>query len=307
MKEANIIKDINRHTIRAMQVSNSLHKWKPLSMEKLFEVEYWELEQAKLKKGNNSLSFQGKIAIVTGAASGIGKSCVQILLEKGCVVIGLDKNHNVIDLFHNNSNYKGLTCDLTKPKQIKKSIENIVVNFGGLDILVSNAGIFPDSAPLEAISEKKWKNDIDINLTSHHYVLRECIPFLKNGIESSVIFIGTRNVGAPGLGAGTYTIAKSGLTQMARLAALELAPYQIRVNIVHPDCVYETAVWTEKILKNRAKEYGISVKKYKSRNLLKKPVHSRDVAEIVSFLASNHSKKITGAQIPVDGGNDRII
>ena len=122
-----------------------------------------------------------------------------------------------------------------------------------------------------------------------------------------MVFIGTRNVGAPGLGAGTYSIAKSGLTQMARLAALELAPYQIRVNIVHPDCVYDTAIWTEKIIKNRAEKYGISVENYKSRSLLKKPVHSRDVAEIVSFLVGNRSKKITGAQIPVDGGNERII
>ena len=161
--------------------------------------------------------------------------------------------------------------------------------------------------PLEAISDKKWKQDIDINLTAHHNVLRACIPFLKNSIESSVIFIGTRNVGAPGPGAGTYTIAKSGLTQMTRLAALELAPHKIRVNIVHPDCVYDTAVWTKKILQDRAKQYGISVKDYKSRNLLNKPVYSRDVAEIVSFLASKMSAKTTGAQIPVDGGNDRII
>ena len=305
--EANIIKDINNHTFRVMQVSETLHKWKPLPLNKLFEVEYWELEQAKLKKGNNSLPFQGQIALITGAASGIGKSCVEIMLEKGCVVVGLDKNHNVVDLFQNNSNYKGYTCDVTKPKQVEKSIENVICNFGGLDILVSNAGIFPNSVPLEAISDKKWKQDIDINLTAHHNVLRACIPFLKNSIESSVIFIGTRNVGAPGPGAGTYTIAKSGLTQMTRLAALELAPHKIRVNIVHPDCVYDTAVWTKKILQDRAKQYGISVKDYKSRNLLNKPVYSRDVAEIVSFLASKMSAKTTGAQIPVDGGNDRII
>jgi len=306
-KEANIIKDINNHTFRAMQVSDALHKWKPLPFNKLFEVEYWELEQAKLKKENYSLPFQGQIALITGAASGIGKSCAKIMLEKGSVVVGLDKNHNVVNLFHNNSNYIGYTCDVTKPKQVEQSIKSIISNFGGLDILVSNAGIFPNSVPLESISDKKWHHDIDINLTAHHNVLRACIPFIKNGIESSVVFIGTRNVGAPGPGAGTYTIAKSGLTQMARLAALELAPYQIRVNIVHPDCVYDTAVWTKRILQDRAKQYGISMKKYKSRNLLKKPVHSRDVAEIVSFLASKQSAKTTGAQIPVDGGNDRII
>ena len=88
---------------------------------------------------------------------------------------------------------------------------------------------------------------------------------------------------------------------------VELAPYQIRVNIIHPDCVYDTSVWTKKILRDRAKQYGISVENYKSRNLLKKSVHSMDVAEVVSFLASKEAAKTTGAQVPVDGGNDRII
>ena len=305
--ETNIIRDINNHTFRAMQISEALHKWKPLPISKLFEVEYWELEQAKLKKGNSSLPFQGQIAIVTGAASGIGKACTEIMLKRGCLVIGLDKNQNIVRLFHKNNNYQGYKCDLTKSRQVKKIIEEVILNFGGIDILVSNAGIFPNSTPLESISDKKWRKEIDINLTTHHYLLRECIPYLKNGIESSIVFIGTRNVGAPGPGAGTYTIAKSGLTQLARLAAIELAPYQIRVNIIHPDCVYDTSVWTKKILRDRAKQYGISVENYKSRNLLKKSVHSMDVAEVVSFLASKEAAKTTGAQVPVDGGNDRII
>ena len=306
-KEANIINDINKHTFRAMQVSESLHKWKPLPLNKLFEVEYWELEQSKLKKENSSLPFQGQISLITGVASGIGKACAGLLLEKGCVVVGIDKSHEVIDLFQNNSNYKGYICDVTNPKKVQKLIENVICSFGGLDILISNAGIFPDSELLENISENKWKKDIDINLTSHYHVLRKSIPFLKNGVNSSVVFIGTRNVGAPGLGAGTYTIAKSGLTQMCRLAAIELAPYNVRVNIVHPDCVYDTALWTEKTLNARAEKYGISVDQYKTRNLMKKPVHSIDVAEVVCFLSGRKSSKTTGAQLPVDGGNDRII
>ena len=307
VKQAQIIYDINKHTFRAIQVSESLHKWKPLPLNKLFEVEYWELEQSKLKKDNNSLPFQGQICLITGAASGIGKACAELLLEKGCVVVGTDKNHEVIELFNNNSNYKGFICDVTKPTQIQKVIENIIYNFGGLDILISNAGIFPDSELIENISENKWKKDMEINLSSHHHVLRKCIPFLKNGVHSSVVFIGSRNVGAPGPGAGTYTIAKSGLTQMCRLAAIELAQYNVRVNIIHPDCVYDTALWTENTLKARAEKYGISVKEYKTRNLMKKHVHSMDVAEVVCFLSGKQSLKTTGAQLPVDGGNDRII
>ena len=176
-----------------------------------------------------------------------------------------------------------------------------------MDILVSNAGTFPESMALEKITDKKWALDMEINLGSHHKVLRECIPYLKYGINPSVIFIGSRNVGAPGPGAGTYTIAKSGLNQMARLAAIELATYNIRVNIVHPDCVYDTKVWTNRILKTRAKQYGISIEDYKRRNLLKTDVSSEDVANIVCFLAGSDSSKTTGTQIPIDGGNDRII
>ena len=149
--------------------------------------------------------------------------------------------------------------------------------------------------------------DLDINLASHHRILRECVPYLKVGIAPAIIFLGSRNVGAPGIGAGTDTIAKSGLTQMSRLAAIELAKFNIRVNTIHPDCVYDTNVWNKEIIKERAKQYNLSIKDYKERNLLKTEVSSLDVAELVVFFASTKSNKTTGAQIPIDGGNDRII
>jgi rhamnose utilization protein RhaD (predicted bifunctional aldolase and dehydrogenase)/NAD(P)-dependent dehydrogenase (short-subunit alcohol dehydrogenase family) len=305
--QAQIISDINRHTLRAMQTSFNLDNWKPISFRDLFDVEYWELEQAKLKKDNQPPEFQGKIALITGAASGIGYACAKKLLENGCAVVGLDKNRKVTELFDEFNDYKGFYCDLTKTADIKKAVSSTVKEFGGIDILVSNAGIFSSSANLESIDDKKWKLDLDINLATHHRILRECIPYLKLGIDPAIIFMGSRNVGAPGPGAGTYTIAKSGLTQMSRLAAIELSKYNIRVNTVHPDCVYDTDVWSDKILKVRAKQYGLSVSEYKRRNLLKTDVSSADVAELVAFLASTKSSKTTGAQIPIDGGNDRII
>ena len=306
-KQAQIVSDINRHTLRAMQTSFNLDNWKPISFRDLFDVEYWELEQAKLKKDNQPPEFQGKIALITGVASGIGYACARKLLENGCAVVGLDKNRKVTELFHEFNDYLGLYCDLTKTANIKKAVSSCVKEFGGIDILVSNAGIFSSSANLESIDDKKWKQDLDINLATHHRILRECIPYLKLGIDPAIIFMGSRNVGAPGPGAGTYTIAKSGLTQMSRLAAIELSKYNIRVNTVHPDCVYDTDVWSHKILKARAKQYGLSVSEYKRRNLLKTDVSSADVAELVAFLASTKSSKTTGAQIPIDGGNDRII
>jgi len=306
-KEAKIVYDINAHTIRALQTSFNLDNWKPISFKKLFEIEYWELEQAKLNKSSKILDFQGKIAIVTGSASGIGYSIAEKLLNEGCAVLGIDKDKKVSELFSEFSSYKGCIADLKNSSDIKKAVSFAVKEFGGLDILISNAGIFSSSACIDKIDDKKWEYDMDINLNSHHRILRECIPFLKHGIDPAVIFMGSRNVGAPGPGAGTYTIAKSGLTQMSRLSAIELAKYNIRVNIIHPDCVYDTGVWSKKILRTRAQEYGLSVEEYKSRNLLKVDVSSQDVAEMAVFFVSTKSNKTTGAQIPIDGGNERII
>ena len=246
IKSVNIIKDINNHTIRAMQTSDSLSSWKPISMKNLFDVEYWDLEQAKLKNAKKSGEFEGKIALVTGAANGIGLACVEHLLSLGCAVFGLDKDKKVNDLFSENQNYEGMTCDLINSNDVKKGVESCILKFGGLDHLISNAGVFSPSSFLENIDDNKWDEDIKINLISHNKVLRESIPYLKLGINPTIVFVGSRNVGAPGPGAGTYTVSKAGLSQIARLAAIELSKHKIRVNIVHPDSVYDTNIWTKK-------------------------------------------------------------
>ena len=307
VKSAGIVRDINNHTIKAIQTSHNLDTWKPISLKNLFEVEYWDLEQAKLKNVKSSGEFEGRIALVTGAANGIGYACVEKLLDSGCAVVGLDHDRKVLDIFKQNMNFRGKVCDLTKSNDVVNGVKFCVSEFGGLDHLISNAGTFSSSANLEMIDDVKWEKDIKINLTSHQKVLRESIAYLKYGINPTIVFIGSRNVGAPGPGAGTYTIAKSGLTQMARLAAIELASFGIRVNIIHPDSVYDTNVWSKKVLKQRAANYGISVESYKTRNLLKTSVSSQDVADLVEFLSSSKSKKTTGSQIPIDGGSERII
>ena len=227
--------------------------------------------------------------------------------QQAIIPNGKLSNENIVNYSAESTRRENITAGISYDSDIKKAVSSCVKEFGGIDILVSNAGIFSSSANLESIDDKKWKQDLDINLATHHRILRECIPYLKLGIDPAIIFMGSRNVGAPGPGAGTYTIAKSGLTQMSRLAAIELSKYNIRVNTVHPDCVYDTDVWSHKILKARAKQYGLSVSEYKRRNLLKTDVSSADVAELVAFLVSTKSSKTTGAQIPIDGGNDRII
>jgi NAD(P)-dependent dehydrogenase (short-subunit alcohol dehydrogenase family) len=182
-----------------------------------------------------------------------------------------------------------------------------VLRFGGIDLLVSNAGSFPASATLDLIQDAQWDSSIAVNLTSHMRVLRSALPYLKNGFDPSVVIIGSKNVPAPGPGAGAYSAAKAGLTQLARVAALELGGFGIRVNTLHPNGVYDTAIWSDEVLANRAQHYGVSVEDYKTSNVLGVELCSMDVALAVGQLLGSCFAKTTGAQIPVDGGNDRVI
>jgi NAD(P)-dependent dehydrogenase (short-subunit alcohol dehydrogenase family) len=121
------------------------------------------------------------------------------------------------------------------------------------------------------------------------------------------VVIGSKNVPAPGPGAAAYSASKAGLTQLARVAALEWGTDRIRVNIVHPNAVFDTGVWTEEVLRNRAEAYGLTVEQYKTNNILRVEVTSRDVAEMVAEMCGPLFAKTTGAQVPIDGGNDRVI
>jgi rhamnose utilization protein RhaD (predicted bifunctional aldolase and dehydrogenase)/NAD(P)-dependent dehydrogenase (short-subunit alcohol dehydrogenase family) len=304
--EAQIISDIVRHTIEAIQYGEALGGWRPLSEKHIFEMEYWELQQAKLKQREDRPEFEGKIALVTGAASGIGLACTEALKERGAVVVGLDVNPECT-LILDDQDAIGITCDVTDIKQVKETVETTVRQFGGLDILISNAGIFSANQKIEDLDEEAWYRSMELNLSSHQRLLKTCIPYLKHGIDPAVVYVASKNVPAPGPGAAAYSVAKAGLTQMARIAAMELGPYGIRVNTIHPDAVYDTALWTPEVLEQRAKHYGLSVEEYKTKNILKTEVSAKDVASLVCALVGPAFAKITGAQIPIDGGNERVI
>ena len=306
VKEAEIVTDIADHTIRAIQLGEALGGWKPLPEKDIFHMEYWTLQQAKLKKKESSLELQGKVALITGAAGGIGRACAEALYEQGAVVVGLDINPEITGIF-NQQDRAGLTCDVTDDKAVQEAVEFIVRSFGGLDILVTNAGIFPVSRSIEEMDVETWNRSMEINLTSHQRLLKTCIPYLKQGIDPAVVFIASKNVPAPGPGASAYSVAKAGLTQLARIAAMELAVFGIRVNIVHPDAVFDTGIWTQEVLEGRAKHYGLTVAEYKTKNLLKTEVTSKDVAAMVCAMAGRAFAKTTGAQVPIDGGNERVI
>ena len=305
-KEANIIKDINNHTFEAILKAEKLGGYKALDASKIFEVEYWELEQAKLKKSSSSPEFSGKVALVTGGASGIGKAIAQMLNAKGAAVVVLDINPEVENIF-NSQSAKGLTCNLTSSEDIQKAVAFSVKNFGGIDIVVSNAGIFTPSETLDNLSDENWEKSMNINLTAHQKLLKHTAPFLKLGIQSAIVMVASKNFPAPGKGAAAYSVAKAGQTQLARIAALELGEYGVRVNTLHPHAVFDTALWSDEVLEKRAKAYNISVEEYKTNNVLKTEIKSNDVAELVCAMAGKPFSKTTGSQVAIDGGSDRII
>ena len=161
---------------------------------------------------------------------------------------------------------------------------------------------------IEDLDDGVWDKTLAINLTAHQRLLKFTIPYLKKGIDPSVIFIGSRNVNAPGAGASAYSVSKAAITQLTRVAALEVAKFGVRVNVIHPDAVFDTELWTEALLQRSAERYGMTVQEYKTKNLLKTEIKSIDVASMVSAVATDSIfGKTTGAEIPVDGGNDRVI
>ena len=253
-----------------------------------------------------ALPFSGKVALITGAASGIGRACAEAFSEAGAAVVALDIRSDVEALFDEEMQ-KGLVCDVTDEDALRKAVDEAVRLFGRLDIVVSNAGIFPASRRLEEMQNETWSQSLEVNLTSHQRLIKASIPHLRQGADATIIIVGSKNVAAPGPGAGAYSVAKAGLTQLARVAALELAEQGIRVNVVHPDAVFDTGIWTEEVLQKRAQHYGLTVEQYRTKNLLRTEITSQSVAEVVLALAGPAFSKTTGAQIPVDGGNDRVI
>ena len=247
-----------------------------------------------------------KVAIVTGAAGGIGRATVERLRNDGATVVGLDINPAVVENL-TGERLTGIVCDITDDAAMKKIIDDTAAKHGSLDLIVANAGIFKSGEYIEAL-EDSWDLHLKINLTATQRFLKFSIPHLKKStLAPSIIIIGSRNYAAPGPGASAYSVTKAGVTQLARVAALELASFGVRVNIIHPDAVFDTEIWSQEALEKSAKRYGMTVEEYKTKNLLSTEITSPGVAAMVSTVAGPVFSATTGAQIPIDGGNDRVI
>jgi len=307
-QEAAIAFDVYNHTIDIVLLATALGGYKALSPAEIFAVEYWDLEQAKLRRGGAPPDFAGEITLITGAASGIGKATADALLRRGAAVVGFDINPRVHEVFGNRADFLGLEVDLRSADAVEAGLDACVKQFGGLDMLVLNAGIFPASRRVEALQLDEWRRVMDINLDANLVLMSAAYPLLKCAPRyGRVVVIGSKNVPAPGPGAAAYSAAKAALNQLARVAALEWGADGIRVNVVHPNAVFDTGIWTDEVLSSRAASYGLSVEEYRKNNVLKVEVTSRDVAEMVAEMCGPTFSRTTAAQVPVDGGNERVI
>ena len=306
-KDASIARDIYRHTMDIIARATALGGWVALPAPDLYDVEYWDLEQAKLRQGGEPPPFTGEVALVTGAASGIGKACVDSLLKRGAAVVGLDINPAVADL-HRRPDFLGIGCDLCSEASISAALQGAVRAFGGIDMLVLNAGIFPKGCDIAGMDSDLWRKVMSVNLDANFFLMRACHPFLRLASKGGrVVVIGSKNVPAPGPGAAAYSASKAAVNQLARVAALEWGKDGIRINSLHPNMVFDTALWTTEILEARARHYNLTVEQYKTNNVLRVEVTSRDVAELAAAMCGPLFAKTTASQVPVDGGNDRVI
>ena len=306
-KDVGIVEDLYEHTIEVILRAEALGGWKALDDRHTFDIEYWDLEQAKLRKAGSPPAFAGEVALVTGAASGIGKACAEALLKRGAAVVGLDRNP-AVETQRKRPDYLGLVCDLTDVEAVTSVIDKTVKHFGGVDMLVLNAGIFPASQAVQDIASDMWRKAMTVNVEANLLVMQACHALLKLAPRGGrIVVIGSKNVPAPGPGAGAYSASKAAMNQLARVTALEWGKDGIRINSIHPNAVYDTALWTDDVLASRAKAYGLTVEQYKKNNLLKIEVSSKDVAELAAEMCGPLFAKTTAAQVPVDGGNERVV
>ncbi len=250
--------------------------------------------------------FAGRNAVITGAASGIGRHAALELHGRGANVLALDIAPGIVDP-RPEDRWTGRICDVTSVDQVEACLTEFAKSHGPLDLLVSNAGVFTAGSTIDKLDLETWERGLRINLTSHFIVLKSFLAYANATPPASIVMVGSRNVAAPGPGAAAYSVPKAGLVQLVRVAALEIGARHIRINVVHPDAVFDTALWTPEVLARSAARYGLSVEEYKKQNVLGASVRLEDVTNAICLLLGEAFARTTGAQVPVDGGHMRVI
>lgn len=300
--------------ISVMRGSTALGNFTSLTENESYNIEYWPLELYKLTLAPPELEFSRKVAFVTGGAGGIGSACCEQFAQDGAHVVIADLNEKGAITVANklNDKYGADTClpikmDVTKEEQVKGAFQKAIAEFGGVDIVVNNAGL-ATSSPFEDTSLKEWNLNMNVLATGYFLVAREGFKVMKKqALGGSQVFIGSKNSVYAGKNASAYSTAKAAEVHLARCIAAEGGSYGIRVNSVLPDAVLQgSAIWDSSWREERAAAYGIHEDEledhYKKRTTLLVNIYPKDIAEAVAFFASSKALKTTGNMITVDGG-----
>jgi rhamnulose-1-phosphate aldolase/alcohol dehydrogenase len=303
------------NAINVMRGATAVGSYVGLPEKEAFAIEYWALEEAKLARMPARKALAGRIALITGGAGGIGLAAARHLLSHGACVIIADRdvdalNASQADLAQafGRDVVRAAVCDVTDESQVHSAFQSCAREFGGLDILVANAGI-ASSAPIEETTLALWHKNYDVLAQGYFLTARAAFPLMRLQKKGSIVFIGSKNALAATPNASAYASAKAASVHLARCLALEGAEAGIRVNVVNPDAVIRgSRIWDGEWRKERAGAYGIDAgdeleEFYRQRSLLKQNVLPEDIAEAVYFLASDASAKSTGNIINVDAGN----
>ncbi|TPN89447.1 bifunctional rhamnulose-1-phosphate aldolase/short-chain dehydrogenase [Mesorhizobium sp. CU2] len=303
------------NAINVMRGASTVSSYVGLPAQEAFDIEYWQLEEAKLQRLPKPKALAGQIALVTGGAGGIGRATANRLLREGaCVVLAdideaaLASANEELGKAYGKDFVRPVRIDVTSEDQVLSGFAETSVEFGGIDILVSNAGL-ASSAPIEETTLALWNKNMGILSTGYFLVSREAFRlFRAQKIGGNVVFVASKNGLAASPNAAAYCTAKAAEIHLARCLALEGAEAQIRVNVVNPDAVLRgSKIWTGEWKEQRAAAYKMSTddleEHYRSRSMLKRSVFPEDIAEAIYFFASDMSAKSTGNIVNVDAGN----
>jgi rhamnulose-1-phosphate aldolase/alcohol dehydrogenase len=303
------------NAINVMRGASAVSEYRGLPEQEAFDIEYWLLEEAKLQRMPKPKSLAGRIALVTGGAGGIGAATAARYLSEGaCVVLAdidaanLKAAQDSLAGSFGKDVVRSVVMDVTDEDAVARAFAQAAVEFGGLDILVSNAGI-ASSAPVEETSLALWNRNMDILSTGYFLVSREAFRLMRvQDMGGSIVFVASKNGLAASPNASAYCTAKAAEIHLARCLALEGAEAGIRVNVVNPDAVLRgSRIWEGEWLDQRAATYGTDKEgleeMYRKRSLLKRSVLPEDIAEACYFFAADTSAKSTGNILNVDAGN----
>ncbi len=312
--KARTARDLYHRAIAVQDAADAVGGFRSLSESEAFAIEYWPLERYKLAQAPQRGELAGKVALITGGASGIGRAAARLLAERGAHVVVGDLNlegaqqvaHEIVAA-HGVRRALAVGADVTEEAAVERMVRQAVLAYGGLDILVASAGL-ATSAPVTEITLEEWELNYAVLARGYFLAARETFRVLiEQARGGSIVFVGSKNALVAGANAAAYSSAKAASLHLARCLAEEGGPHGIRVNTVNPDAVIQgSGIWSSDWKAERASTYGVTEDDlqsfYSGRTKLGVSVYPEDVAEAIAFLAGPRSAKSTGNVINVDGG-----